>query len=99
MVSGNSKLSLPVDNLILDLLDEELVDGGGREDQLRLQNSGTQRQLGDIRSVLRINSLEVENCQLVIVDNSLVSHIGPALIVVQDTQSLSSHFTLEGGDH
>ena len=38
-------LRLPVDNLVLDLLDEELGDGEGGEDYLRLGNSGTERQL------------------------------------------------------
>ena len=38
-------LRLPVDNLVLGLLDEELGDGEGGEDHLRLGNSGTERQL------------------------------------------------------
>ena len=91
---------LPEYNLITRFLNQQLGDGGGGEDHIRLWNSGTQRELGDIRRVLGINTLQVENCHLVIIDNSLVSHVvGPVLIVFQNTQSLTILYTMEGRDH
>ena len=100
--------SATVDDILLELLNDEhdtdqaVGDWGlGEEvEDLRLQHAGTQRQLGDIRSDLSVNSLEVENCHLVIIDNCLVSHIvGPALIVVQDTQSLATLSVIESVNH
>ena len=45
-------------------------------------------------SVLGVDSLEVENCSLVLVDDSSVSAvIALVLVVIQDAQSLTSFFT------
>ena len=79
------KLVLPVENLVLDLLDDELVDEGGREDYVGLGNSGTQRELGD-GSVLRIDTLEVNHHHLIIIDYSPVPRTGLGDVIVQDTE-------------
>ena len=79
------KLSLPVDNLVLDLLDEELGDGGGREDHVSLGNSGAQRELGD-GCVLGVDTLNVNHHHLVIVDHSPVPGTGLGDVIVQDTE-------------
>ena len=82
---GKIKLSLPVNNLILDLLDEELGDGGGREDHVSLRNSRAERELGD-GSVLGVDILEVNHHHLVVIDHGLVPRTGLGDVVVQDTE-------------
>ena len=91
---------LPEYNLITRFLNQQLGDGGGGEDHIRLWNSGTQRELGDVRSVLDIiNSLQVEDCQLVLVDHCLVPHVGLPEVVVLNAQLDPRLPAVEGRDH
>ena len=47
-----------------------------------------------------VDTLQVEDCHLIIVDNCPVSHVvGPAPIIAQDAQSLTSLATLEESYH
>ena len=59
-----------------------------------LQDTGTQGQLGD-RSILGVNTMKVENCDLVLIDDSSVSPVGLGLVIVQDGQSLVCHVATE----
>ena len=80
--------STPIYDLLLHLLYDEhdghqgVVEGLGEKVQdIRLQNSWTERELGD-RSVLDINSLELENSQVVFIDDGSVSPTPLGSIVV-----------------
>ena len=75
------KLSLPVDNLILDLLDEELCDGGGGEDHVSLGNSGAERELRQ-GGVLGVDTLEVNHHHLVIIDQTPVPRTGLTDVII-----------------
>ena len=85
------KLVLPVENLVLDLLDDELGDEGGREDHVGLGNSVTQRELGDW-SVLGVDTLEVNHHHLIIIDYSPVPRTGLGDVIVQDTKRRGHQF-------
>ena len=92
---------LPVYNVFSFLLNQDQVIGDGlREDpvDVRLLDTRTEGEVGD-RSVPDSNTLQVENCHLVVIDHRPPPPAGPAAVVVQDTQLLVYLPAVECGDH
>ena len=83
--------SQPVDNLILHLLDEELGDGDGGEDHVRLGDSRTERELGEGGVHEGVDILEVGYHQLTVVHHGLVPRAGLGLVVLQDGEGRGHH--------
>ena len=98
-------VSTPVENVLLHSLNEEhdtgeapgVVLGEDLED-LRLVEAGTEREVGE-RNVLGVDTLELENCGLVSINNCSVppATLGP--VILQDTQPLVDFSAEEPGDH
>ena len=92
---------LPVYNVFPFLLNQDQVIGDGLGEDpvdVRLRDTRTEGEVGD-RSVPDSNTLQVENCHLVVIDHRPPPPAGPAAVVVQDTQLLVYLPAVEPGDH